>query len=205
MRCFLAFPLAPSVREYAATVEAAIRGEGVRGKWVRTANLHLTVLFVGEARDAVIPSLSAALRAVCAGVAPLSLRVGGPSLFGPPPRVLFLECHDRSTDQYTSLARRVRDAVTGCGLVLPDSVLRQTPRPHLTLVRFRAAQEARPLAGQGRFLRGAWVWENAMALPSPPTAPWELASLGLYSSVLRPDGPEYECLAEFPLGRRDTA
>jgi len=171
---------------------------------VRTGNLHLTVLFLGEQNETGLRSLFGAIRDVCSRSMALQLRVGTPSLFGPPPRVLFLECHDTGTDTYKSFALRVRDGVAGCGLVLQDSVLRQEPLPHLTLVRFRDPQEARSLARHGRFVRGSWVWDDAPALPAPPATLWELARLGLYCSVLRPAGPEYECLDEFPLGGKEV-
>ena len=61
MRLFLAINLEPRIRRAVRDATTALRDVAPTLSWVDEARLHLTLKFLGECRDAVVPALNAAL------------------------------------------------------------------------------------------------------------------------------------------------
>jgi len=78
MRLFVAIELNDDVREVAETTADQLRtrlGRVLSARWVPTANLHLTVRFIGHVPDDQVPSLIGTLRPPLP-LAPFSLTLG---------------------------------------------------------------------------------------------------------------------------------
>lgn len=123
--------------------------------WVRAGNLHVTLRFLGELPEELLPVLEMALRGAVAGHAPVVLQPGGVGAFPDlrAPRVLFLQMAS-SGGALERLAASVRTAVDP---LLPPGACDDKPlRAHLTLARVKrplTPAQARELAALDA---GAW-------------------------------------------------
>ncbi len=156
-------------------------------RWVRTENIHLTIVFMGDMDEGLLPQVQETARSVCGGNHPFELSLQGLGFFGTlrNPRVLW-------AGLYTDLKRmaRFRDDLQK-GLA-PLGVKKETRpfRPHLTLGRFKAG------AGSAEQLQGLVTQYKELASPAET-----LSELALFRSDLRKDGAVYTKLSEWSLGQ----
>lgn len=177
MRAFLAI----SLPEDAADALVAVQAGLPMGRPVAAENLHLTLVFLGEIDDATAEELHDALSAV--RLPPVTLSITGLGTFGEgAPRALWAAI---SADQgLVLLQSKLETLARRAGIALPSKRF----VPHITLARFRHGTEAddafhRYLADRAGF-----------RFPS-----FAAHSFGLFASTLRPEGPTYETLAQYPL------
>lgn len=181
MRAFVAVPLEPSAKRTIATALRPVAGANFAVSWVREDNLHLTLAFLGEIDEALVPSIEVRLAPVAAAIAPQLLALSSVGGFpGSRPRVLWLGV-ETGRDWFVSLARAVRAALEdGLGL----SMDRRAPATHVTLARVRRPDRA-------------VVPAITAALAGPAIA--SLADrMTLFSSLLGPGGPTYRVVLEWP-------
>ena len=180
MRAFVAVDLAEPWLDALEGLQAHMR----TGRVVPRENLHLTLAFLGEAREDELEELHDALGALPRRQ--VVLRAAGLDLFGSAtaPRILHLAVAD--SPELTALQAGVVRGARKTGLELE----RRRFRPHVTLARFSRTARADPGA-LARFLAD----HAGFGLPEMAAQ-----SMGLYASMLRPDGAEYEALATYPLG-----
>ncbi|QJB56474.1 RNA 2',3'-cyclic phosphodiesterase [Pseudodesulfovibrio sp. zrk46] len=174
----------PVPEEYHVRVEgvAAELGAELRSKvrWVRPANAHLTLKFLGGVNDELVPEVEAALvriefdrfamQADCCD--------GFPSLKRP--KVVWAGM-TKGADECTALAKLVADALEPLGF-------EQDARPfrtHLTLGRVK-----KPVAED---------WEGPLNAFAEPWPEFEVNRFVLWESELTQDGPIYTVRREFPL------
>jgi RNA 2',3'-cyclic 3'-phosphodiesterase len=156
------------------------RDDGVA--WVRNANLHLTLRFLGGAAPAaMLAALDRALRQIGAATPALLIRVCGAGAFPnlDRPRVLWIGLRG---ELLTELAERVEAAARECGFA-PEL------RPftaHLTI-------------GRVRHLRGwARLRERLAQRANQESGESLVESMLLYQSVPGPGGAAYEVIARYP-------
>ncbi len=77
MRCFLALEIPPEVRERLAQVGREAKRLGVRGSFVATEQIHVTLAFFGEISEAEALQKKEILERECAGATPFRVRVKG--------------------------------------------------------------------------------------------------------------------------------
>lgn len=180
LRLFVALDLPDAVKAALASLRTDIAG----ASWSKTANLHLTLKFLGDGIDeARVPILTDALRAVEG--APFPLALAGVGCFPPegrqPPRVLWAGLS--ASPALAELAAAVDRTLVPLGFPAE----RHAFSPHLTLARLKVAGNDPAVA---RFL------EQHAGLRCEP---FEIAAFHLYSSLLSPQGATYRQLASFPL------
>lgn len=73
IRSFIAIPLPHGVVSAAEKVQTIFKAAGIRLKWVRPENMHLTMKFLGDIEERKIPEVIEAIRSISAGVHPFSL------------------------------------------------------------------------------------------------------------------------------------
>lgn len=182
-RCFLALTLPESVVRtlVSARERFLIEAPGWAGeKWVATPNLHVTVAFLGDLDDSTVRAVGRRLIEVASGVPAFDLILGGVAPV-PSPRaatMLWATLEDAEGRLVT-----LRDVLmTAFPQVRVDT--RGPLRPHVTLVRARSARcaEAGPLAAASASLEAAG---------KEPDGVVSVRSATLFSSMLRPAGPEY--------------
>ena len=151
-------------------------------RWADPGTLHLTLKFLGDTVEDLVPAATAALAETCARLPPLSLEVAGFGVFPRrgPPRVLWVGVGG-DLEALASLVQAVDRALE------PLGVPRETRpyHPHITLGRVkrgRAGEVIDALSGLGHL------------------GSFEARHLVLFQSTLTPAGAKHEALAEPPFG-----
>jgi RNA 2',3'-cyclic 3'-phosphodiesterase len=146
VRLFVALTPPEAVREAVAERVDRCRGELPPARWVGTANLHLTLSFLGTVEPGAVPDLGAALAAAFAPHAPLTLRLAGAGCFPPrrPARVAWVGLEvDEGIDRLLALQRAAAAAARAVLGLAPES---RPYSPHLTLARPREPWHAEAIA-----------------------------------------------------------
>jgi RNA 2',3'-cyclic 3'-phosphodiesterase len=138
VRLFVALTPPGEIVEELSISIAALRELAPGLRWTRPEHWHVTLAFLGEVGDDVVPELARRLNRAAARYPPLSLSLGGGGRFGY--QVLWTGVHgDR--DELRRLAGSVQAAARRCRL----PVAQRPYRPHLTLARAGTATDLRPL------------------------------------------------------------
>lgn len=179
MRLFVAIGLPGVVRAALSRLQSDLRV----GRLVEPDNLHLTLAFLDEQDLATAEAVHEVLSEITAPA--FDLRISGLDVFDrAKPRLVFA-----ATDRpqaLVSLRKKVCVAVREAGVNLP----RERFRPHVTLARLNRALPQFELDKLGGFLES----HGDFSLD-----PFHIDRFGLYRSILGPDGPEYDLLADYML------
>jgi 2'-5' RNA ligase len=205
MRCFLALPLPDRIRDHALRIKDYMTRRGVRAKWTAPKSYHLTLLFLDEQQEPALAGLVSQLNQRFAAAPAFMLECGSPATFGRPPRILYLTWAGPGLEQFSALAYTCRECAAAAGLAIPDSVLRQEPRPHLTLARFRDREQARSLSRAGNFEHRSWHGGPDLPRLDAGTAAVKFDQVQLVKSVLTDAGARYEVLRQLGLGDAGNA
>lgn len=156
-------------------------------RWVRPEHIHLTLVFLGEVPTDQVPALTEAIQVAGQEHGPFSLAAHGlggfPNLVRP--RVLWVGLND-STGALHKLHKTL-------GLVLAPLGFPAEARPytpHLTLAYAHRRAAAREVKRAGDRLGQLQLHEIDH---------FEVASISLMRSQLKPSGPIYNHMAEAPL------
>lgn len=191
VRLFVAAEPSAAVRAAAAEAVSALRAElaaagADRGlRWVPTANLHLTVWFLGEVSDAraaaVLDALGAPLQ-----VRPFELRLSGFGAFPPSgaPRVLWMGVAE-GVEQLADAHDEIGGRLAPWGFP-PDG---RAYSAHLTIARVKAAPHGRARAA----MRAVLERRRADA------GTCRINALQVFRSRTAPSGAVYERLLRVPL------
>ena len=165
-----------------AREKASSKVDGV--KWVTDSQWHLTLLFLGEREEGLVPRLGELFQEAASATAPFSMELGGIGAFPNlnHPKVLFVPA-TRGVEPFQKLSDVLRAKAESAGLDLEKKEI----HPHVTLGRARDGKNVQDVV---RFLREACP-----------------ASLGILSvnrfyifrSELTPTGAIYTRLMEFQL------
>jgi RNA 2',3'-cyclic 3'-phosphodiesterase len=161
-------------------------------RWTSQQSWHVTLAFLGETRDEVLPELGVRLERAARRhhALPIAVRDGGAF---PRPRRATVVWADFEVDRpaLAALAASVAAGARRAGAPSPDEGRRY--RPHLTLAWLREPADMSPLVAELAGLAGH---------------PWTASQISLVRSH-PPDGPgrppRYEELASWPLGAADPA
>jgi len=138
-RAFVAVELGPAVTAPLQRIIQELRSQVAGVRWSSPEQLHLTLKFVGEIDNRILPAICEAVRAACRETAPFSIQLQGLGAFplNKPPRVLWVGV-DSGTSHLCSLAERLDQQLS------PLGVPRETRRftPHLTLGRVGRTADA---------------------------------------------------------------
>jgi RNA 2',3'-cyclic 3'-phosphodiesterase len=190
MRLFVAVLPPNEALDALGRVVAEVRGmPGTDGlRWTEPAGWHLTLAFLGEVDESLLPALDERLGRACRRYGPYQLRLAGGGLFAN--RTLWAGAQGDLAGM-ARLARAVRGAARKAGAP-PDE--EHGFHPHLTLARARRPTEARlkPLAEVLDAYQGpAWTADTVVLVRSHPPEP------GVPGAQ-----PRYQTRQTWPLGRR---
>jgi RNA 2',3'-cyclic 3'-phosphodiesterase len=135
-RVFVAIPLPAATREEIGAVVERVRADADPAardvRWVRLEGLHLTLRFLGQTPDELLPGLKAAIDRVAASMAPFRVVIGGAGAFPSvsSPRTLWLAVTEGAAELAASAAV-LDDALADAGWPRSD----RPYRAHLTLAR----------------------------------------------------------------------
>lgn len=185
VRTFIGIGVSETIRANAAALQQALVRSGADVNWVAAANLHVTLVFLGDVDDRELPGICRATAAIAAGEPAFTLRVAGVGAFPTSrrPRTVWAGVTDGS-DALARLHGRLEST-------LEELVgYRREDRPytaHLTLGRVKSEPAGQVLAQE---LTKHATWDGGQTL---------VTELAVYSSELRRDGPEYSILGRAPL------
>jgi 2'-5' RNA ligase len=185
MRLFFAVPMGEEVRSVVHEAIGRIPLGDPPWRWIPPRNYHITLKFLGEVEEALLPGLVDAASCAAAGVSPFELSFGRFGAFPSfsRPRVLFYAA-DRGSEELVSLSGRLEEELDTLGF---DRERRKF-RAHLTLarVRNRLPLEARRILESLPGLEG--------------TAHQLVERFVLMQSTLSRAGARYDELGSFPMG-----
>ncbi len=185
MRVFVAIDLPENVRESLDSLVAGLRRRLSGVRWVRPQGIHLTLRFIGEAEERDVESLRAALAETVPGCAPpfdLHLRGLGTFPEAGRPRVLWVAV-EHEGESLSALQRAVESAAIRAGFAEETRPF----NPHLTLGRFdRGGRQP----GMGSLLEEFREIGHGS---------FNVSSVTLFRSLLKPGGAEYHRLEEVGL------
>jgi len=191
MRLFLALEIPTAVKD---AVSARIGGEKHHlpaTRWVQPVGLHLTLAFLGETAEELLPRLEGAVEEACSASPECLLAVVGAGTFPPkkPARVAWLGIQSGRSERrdlfaLMRLQRTVEKAAFEAVEKKPD---RRPFHPHLTLGRPRSPW---PRQATEHFLA---------AFGGTYGDPFPVRQVQLVRSFLEPEGARYETLGEYAL------
>jgi 2'-5' RNA ligase len=182
VRAFVAVLLPDDVRARLAATAAELRAEVPGLAWVRAANLHVTLRFLGEVEPVTLERVGEAVAVAATRAAPFTITVGGLGGFPPgrPPRVVWAGVLSGG-EGLARLHDALESALVARGIPGEGRVF----HPHVTLARARDPRGARGLADT--LGKGA------------PLGEVRVAALHLMRSELGAQGSRYSVLMEAPL------
>ena len=184
LRAFVAFKLPESIMDHARSLQDALKGHGLKLKWVKPSNLHLTLKFLGDIPETDAVAIGETVQAAAGDEAPLELTLQGMGVFPgiKRPRVLWTG-FGGEVERLKQLQTRIDDQLE----VMGHRREKRGFNAHLTLARIKGGLPPRRLLeaieGVGDF--------------SPQ--PFSARRLILYKSDLRPTGAVYTALKEVEL------
>ena len=185
IRTFVAAPLSPEILKTADGIQQQLKQLGLKFRWVRPANIHLTIKFLGEIAFDRIAAATTALRHAAGQSQPVELTAQGLGVFPNirRPRILWIGLGGE-VDILRQIHETVEASFEAHGFARDD----RSFKAHLTLARIQRSVEAKKLlqaiAEAGRFV----------------TEPYRLDEMILFKSELRPGGAVYSQLSRAVLG-----
>jgi 2'-5' RNA ligase len=190
IRSFVALELGGAVREALVHCLDELRATGAAVAWVRPANLHVTLRFLGAASPVGLVALRTRLAPVAAAQAPFPIVVRGCGAFPTlrRPRALWVGVQ---APPLAALAAAVEAACAAAGFPPEEG---RVFRPHVTLGRVRGAR--RPAADPGTHA----ALDRLEALRDADFGVSPAEHLTLFRSDLGPGGARYTPLASWRFG-----
>ena len=178
IRLFTALELPGEVRSALASWGARVAGQEPAVRLVPILSLHVTLVFLGQQEEDVVPEIADAVRGAALPIGPLS--VLRPAWLPPRrPGVLVADLEEEAGDD--------RLGALQANLVAALAPWHEPEtrgfRPHVTVARVRRTQRIQP----------------GLELPAPPALRFVPSALVLYRSQLGPAGSTYEPLASVRL------
>ncbi|HTP14255.1 MAG TPA: RNA 2',3'-cyclic phosphodiesterase [Streptosporangiaceae bacterium] len=182
MRLFVAIaPPPPPLAELAAVV-APLRPLWPSLRWTGTEAWHVTLAFLGEVADSVVPELGTRLERAAGRHPALALSIGGAGAFPTAgrARVLWAGIAAGTASEQAALAALAASVAAGARRAgAPAANEGRRYRPHLTLARCREPIDAGPLVQTlGGFAGSAWTARRIQLIHSQPGGEPRYTELG---------------------------
>lgn len=117
-----------------ARIQSRLQAAGAEVRWVPAENFHLTVMFLGELSEALLPDIANACREICTETKLFRVGVRGGSYFprkAPVPKTLWVGVAE-GADEWRTLARRCEPWFVPMGAARDGGLV-----PHITLGRVK--------------------------------------------------------------------
>ena len=183
IRSFIAIELPQDLKAELGRLQAKLKVEKPRIKWVSPDSIHLTLKFLGDIEITAIDSIEQAMTEAVNGIEPFQLSIGQLGLFPNSERVQVVWVGlDGRIDMLYRLYKQLEDSMAKIGFP-PE---KRGFKPHLTLA--RVGDEALP---EERKTFGDFISSSNAEINCPIKA----TGLSLIKSVLTPQGAVYSGLA----------
>ncbi len=187
IRSFVAIPIPDFAKDIITSLQARFLPLNIDAKWVPASNIHLTLKFFGEISQDLVPGIAGHIRSLAANFSPFSLQLHQAGVFPNfnRPRVVWVGVAGSGMDVLESLHSQINKELQSLGI--PQESRKFSP--HLTLGRLKSTQGNQELRK---------IINDSSGLASKP---FEVESISLYKSQLRPQGAIYTVLETFPLSK----
>jgi 2'-5' RNA ligase len=178
VRAFIAIDLSEEVRSQIGNSQAPLRGAGARLTFVAPQAAHITIKFLGDVDEGILPAVIGAIRSVRG--TPFDITITGIGCNSrAKPRVIWGIVRDQG--ECADLAHQVDEALAPLGFPKETRPF----RPHVTLARVRECDVR--------------LVQRVQQIADTALGSVRVTALKLKKSTLTPKGPVYEDLAEVPL------
>ena len=176
IRAFIAIELPPPVISLLEKTQQNFKSAGLRAKWVRPKNIHLTLKFLGNIDPGDIDRIGGAMSDAAKNFGSFSLAAGGVGVFPgiKRPRVIWVGLGGQ-TESLFAVQRQLEDNLAAIGFAKE----KRPYKGHLTLGRFRQAVDPHTISRV--------IQEHADLKSEDFTAD----RIILFQSDLKPAGPVY--------------
>jgi 2'-5' RNA ligase len=184
LRCFVAIELPEKLKEEIAVRTEGLRKSGADAKWIKAENLHLTLKFLGDTPEDMLPAVKDSLEKALNGHEKFRLSLSGAGVFPDRkrPRVVWVGVED--SDRLVALQKDVEVAMAGLGF----EAEKRPYSPHLTIGRLKSPRR------RDLFLR------ELDAVSGEEFGKAEVAEISVMKSILKPSGAEHSRLFGTPFG-----
>lgn len=190
MRLFLAIPVAQEIRASLAEMQVRLKGADGDVRWVGGETLHLTVTFLGDLNDSLLPDIEAVCADLAAQTSAFRMRVRGGSGFpkrGPNLKTLWAGIAEGS-DEWKMLATLSDRALRVFGVPRSGELV-----PHITLGRVKSEQNMAAL-------------REALLTESETVCGEQIADrMTLVQTLLQPSGVVYRDVRTWPFSASSDA
>jgi RNA 2',3'-cyclic 3'-phosphodiesterase len=187
IRTFICIDIPGNIKLQMEALQTKLRAAGGQVSWVKPANVHLTLKFLGNVAEHRIVQVCSAVRRAARVTGPFAIEVGGAGGFpsSRAPRVLWVGLA-KSPPELLALYKSVEDELYSLGF---DRETRGFS-PHLTIGRLRSQQNARQLG------------DLITAMGFEPET-FEAPEVIVMRSNLKPTGAIYTPIDVVPLDRSE--
>jgi 2'-5' RNA ligase len=184
IRTFIGIDVGQAIRDRLVALQGTLAQAGTDVKWVEAANLHVTLLFLGEVEDRQIAKICAMVGETTATHESFQMSVERAGCFPTPrrPRILWAGIGN-GADALVALHDDLAKPLTKLGYRREE----RRYKPHITLGRIRSTA---PADGLARALTQQATWKGGETL---------VRELHVMSSELTSRGPNYTVLSRAPL------
>lgn len=175
MRTFIAIDIPEDVKTSLANLQADLKQIGADAAWTNPAGMHLTLKFLGEVSESLIPEIEKSCMAAVSAIEQLTMTLNGTGVFPNfrNPRVLWAGIKEE-TGRLLELQRRLEVELRSQGFRPEDKPF----NPHLTLCRIKSPRNSRELIARAEMY-------------DLPEISFGVMDIRLYKSELSPAGSKY--------------
>jgi 2'-5' RNA ligase len=152
-------------------------------KTVDLDHLHVTLRFLGDTEEDLVPKLNEIMRSAINGIAPFTVRLHGSGTFPPKGSARVVWVGLEGTEPLAIIASRLEASLQELGLEPEDRAF----KPHLTLARVKDPRAS----GSAKALADRYATDDFGSV--------EVDRILLKKSVLGPRGPTYSTVITSPL------
>lgn len=191
IRSFLAVELTSDLRHELARLQDKLKqrwsndlGRDVRVSWVRAESIHLTLKFLGDMDEQLVPRIQQAVEEVADAHRPVSVPLVRLGVFprAQQPRVLWVGASEEwEQSQEAGRLHTLHQDIEACCRVLDFTPESRPLNPHATLARIKGGERR-----MGQIIATSGVMDKSVSLP-----PLIIDSIVLMKSVLQPTGSIY--------------
>jgi 2'-5' RNA ligase len=185
LRTFIAVDVGKPIRDRAVALQGTLARSGTEVKWVEPENIHVTLHFLGEVDDRVVPEVCKVVAASVAQVPAFALTVERTGCFPNlrRPRIVWIGI-GQGTQELVALHDRIEEPLLDLGCYRREE---RAYTPHITLGRVKSDRPTDKLTAALNQQAG---WKGGETVVN---------EVLVMSSELTPQGPRYTVLSRAKL------
>jgi len=179
MRLFVAVNIPEDIKEKISDMQSRLKKALCDVNWAVADKFHLTLKFLGEVEEEVLPSASECIAKSVSGFGKFRITFSGAGAFpcNEKPKVVWAGINE-GKKELERLAANIENGLEKLGYKKEN----RSYSAHLTLGRVRSFQNISALS------------KKIITLEGFESGGFTVESADLMQSLLRPEGPEYKCL-----------